>query len=125
MPAEGQLKEPPERAVGVSPLALELAPGWIDGPGGARPFQEALRRMRAALESELGFRMPGVHVRAGAALPDGAYRILVDEVPAASGRLPSTGLLVRSAAAELGFLSIEAVSYTHLRAHETPEHLVC
>ena len=107
-PAPGAAQAETSERVAVSPLALELAPGWIDAPGGARPFQEALRRMRAALESELGFRMPGVHVRAGAALPDGTYRILVDEVPAASGRLPTTGLLVRSAAAELGFLSIEA-----------------
>jgi type III secretion protein V len=99
-----------EPAAGVSPLALELAPGWIDGPGGARAFQEALRRMRGALEAELGFRVPGVHVRAGAALPEGTYRVLVDEVPAAAGRLPTSGLLVRSAAAELGFLSVEAVA---------------
>ena len=102
--------EAAEPAAGVSPLALELAPGWIDGPGGARAFQEALRRMRGALEAELGFRVPGVHVRAGAALPEGAYRVLVDEVPAAAGRLPISGLLVRSAAAELGFLSVEAVA---------------
>ncbi|MGZ3446505.1 MAG: FHIPEP family type III secretion protein, partial [Myxococcaceae bacterium] len=39
---------PPDAVPGPSPLALELAPGWTDGPGGARPFQEALRRMRAA-----------------------------------------------------------------------------
>jgi type III secretion protein V len=97
-----------EAPTGISPLALELAPGWIDGAGGARVFQEALRRMRGALEVELGFRMPGVHVRAGAALPEGSYRVLVDEVPAASGRLPTSGLLVRSAAAELGFLSVDA-----------------
>ncbi|MGZ6140355.1 MAG: FHIPEP family type III secretion protein, partial [Myxococcaceae bacterium] len=44
----------PDAVPGPSPLALELAPGWTDGPGGARPFQEALRRMRAALEVELG-----------------------------------------------------------------------
>ena len=103
--ADGQ-----EPAVGVSPLALELAPGWIDGPGGARVFQDALRRMRGALEAELGFRVPGVHVRAGAALPEGTYRVLVDDVPAAAGRLPTGGLLVRSAAAELDFLGVEAVA---------------
>jgi type III secretion protein V len=113
-PAGGEMEEPRERSVGVSPLALELAPGWIDGPEGARPFQEALRRLRAALEVELGFRMPGVHVRAGAALPEGAYRILVEEVPAAAGRVPTSGLLVRSLASELGFLSVEA------RAAEDP-----
>jgi type III secretion protein V len=107
-PAPGAPQAETSETVAVSALALELAPGWIDASGGARPFQEALRRMRAALESELGFRMPGVHVRAGAALPDGSYRILVDEVPAACGRLPTSGLLVRSAAAELGFLAVEA-----------------
>ena len=106
--AEGPPAEQAEPGIGVSPLALELAPDWTEGPSGARPFQEALRRMRAALEAELGFRMPGVHVRAGAALPEGAYRILLDEVPAAAGRLPTSGVLVRSAAAELGFLSVEA-----------------
>ena len=113
-PAEGETEEPRERAMGVSPLALELAPGWIDGPEGARPFQEGLRRLRAALEVELGFRIPGVHVRAGAALPEGAYRILVDEVPAAAGRIPISGVLVRSPASELGFLSVDA------RATEDP-----
>jgi type III secretion protein V len=106
--APGAQAEPSDAQTAVSPLALELAPGWIDGAGGARVFQEALRRMRGALEVELGFRVPGVHVRAGAALPEGSYRVLVDEVPAASGRLPTSGLLVRSAAAELGFLSVEA-----------------
>jgi len=100
--------EPAEPASGVSPLALELAPGWTEGPEGARPFQRALRGMRAALEAELGVRLPGVHVRAGAALPDGAYRILVDEVPAASGRLPTSGVLVRSPPAELAFLAVPA-----------------
>jgi len=102
--APGAHAEPSDAPTAVSPLALELSPGWIDGAGGARVFQEALRRMRGALEVELGFRVPGVHVRAGAALPEGSYRVLVDEVPAASGRLPTSGLLVRSPAAELGFL---------------------
>ena len=102
--APGAHAEPSDVPTAVSPLALELSPGWIDGAGGARVFQEALRRMRSALEVELGFRVPGVHVRAGAALPEGSYRVLVDEVPAASGRLPTSGLLVRSPAAELGFL---------------------
>jgi type III secretion protein V len=64
--------------------------------------------MREALEAELGFRLPGVHVRAGAALPAGGYRILVDEVPAAVGRLPTSGLLVRSPPAQLAFLALAA-----------------
>src|SRR5262249_36887664 len=107
-PGERAEVDPSQVSTGVSPLALELAPGWIDGAGGARLFQEALRRMRGVLEAELGFRMPGVHVRAGAALPEGSYRVLVDDVPAASGRLPTSGLLVRGAATELAYLSVEA-----------------
>ena len=120
-PGEAAAPEPPAAGPGpppgpeaaewgpcVSPLALELAPGWTEEPAGGRAFQDALRRMRGALEAELGFRIPGVHVRAGAALPEGSYRILVDEVPAAAGRLPSSGLLVRTPAAELAFLAVEA-----------------
>jgi len=95
----------PDPLPGPSPLVLELAPGWVDGPAGARPFQEALGAMRARLEHELGFRVPGVQVRTGAALPPGSYRILVDEVPAACGRLPTSGLLVRGRARELAFLA--------------------
>ena len=103
-PAEAPRSEWPA----PSPLALELAPGWADGPAGVHAFQEGLRHMRAALEIELGLRLPGVHVRAGARLPAGAYRILVDEVPAAAGRLPTNGLLVRSPVAQLAFLALGA-----------------
>jgi type III secretion protein V len=89
---------------GVSPLVLELGPGWVEGVEGPRPLQDALREMRLRLERELGFRCPGVHVRHGALLPPGGYRISVDEVPAAQGQLPAGGLLVRAPASEVGFL---------------------
>ena len=94
----------PEPAPGVSPLVLELGPGWVEGMEGARPLQDALREMRIRLERELGFRCPGVHVRHGALLPPGGYRISVDEVPAAQGQLPPGSLLVRAPASDVGFL---------------------
>ena len=93
-----------EPAPGVSPLVLELGPGWVEGMEGARPLQDALREMRLRLERELGFRCPGVHVRHGALLPPGGYRISVDEVPAAQGQLPAGSLLVRAPASDVGFL---------------------
>src|SRR5678815_3244957 len=41
-------------------------------------------------------------------------------------RLFIVGLLVRIVLASVIYMGhMEAVSYTHLRAHETPEHLVC
>jgi type III secretion protein V len=95
----------PDAAPGVSPLVLELGPGWVEGSEGARPLQEALREMRQRLERELGFRCPGVQVRSGAMLQPGGYRISVDEIPAAQGQLPPTGLLVRAAASDVGFLA--------------------
>jgi type III secretion protein V len=98
----------PEALPGVSPLVLELGPGWVEGSDGARPLQEALREMRHRLERELGFRCPGVHVRSGASLPQGGYRISVDEVPAAQGQLPAAGLLVRAPPSDVGFLAVRA-----------------
>lgn len=92
----------------VSPLALDLAPCWVDGPERTRLFQESLRQMRQVLERDLGFRCPGVHVRTGADLPPGGYRIQVDEVPAAVGRLPAEALLARAAPSELAFLDLSA-----------------
>jgi type III secretion protein V len=92
----------------VSPLSLDLAPGWVDGPERARLFQESLRQMRQALERDLGFRCPGVHVRTGLDLPPGGYRIQVDEVPAAGGRLPPEALLARAAPSEVAFLDLSA-----------------
>ena len=98
----------PEALPGVSPLVLELGPGWVEGSEGARPLQDALREMRLRLERELGFRCPGVQVRSGAALPRGAYRISVDEVPAAQGQLPAVGLLVRAVPSDVSFLAVRA-----------------
>ena len=92
----------------VSPLSLDLAPGWVDGPERARLFQESLRQMRQALERDLGFRCPGVHVRTGLDLPPGGYRIQVDEVPAGGGRLPPEALLARAAPSEVAFLDLSA-----------------
>src|SRR5678815_2649518 len=52
----------------------------------------------------------------------------LNEVPVNSGKIfkfgSKPGILVRTDSGELKAFSA-AVSYTHLRAHETPEHLVC
>jgi type III secretion protein V len=68
-PAEASAVEAP---LVVPPLSLDLAPGWVDSPERARLFQESLRQMRRALERDLGFRCPGVHVRTGADLATGS-----------------------------------------------------
>jgi type III secretion protein V len=104
-PAEASAVEAP---LVVPPLSLDLAPGWVDSPERARLFQESLRQMRRALERDLGFRCPGVHVRTGADLPPGGYRIQVDEVPAGGGWLPVEALLARAAPSEVAFLDLSA-----------------
>src|SRR5678816_2762042 len=42
-----------------------------------------------------------------------------------AGSIGPTGLLLSSSDPVLSNTTFAAVSYTHLRAHETPEHLVC
>jgi type III secretion protein V len=70
-----------------SPLVLELAGDLFEAAsaGGDRFAVETLPSLREELWRELGVRLPPVSVRA-APLPPGGWRLLLDEVPAASGR---------------------------------------
>src|SRR5678815_2656581 len=54
----------------------------------------------------------------------GNYRAEVYCVPSAMGAQTGTFRVVSDANDQAGTVT-DAVSYTHLRAHETPEHLVC
>ncbi len=72
-----------------SPLVLELAGDLFQAAlaGDDRFAGETLPALRQELWRELGVRLPPVSVRA-APLPPGGWRLLLDEVPAASGRVP-------------------------------------
>jgi type III secretion protein V len=124
-PAEGDSPEaagavpgrpgaPPESAaipVGVAPLTLDLAPdltGLTQEQEGVFVHQ-VLNRVRDELFHELGVRVPGIRVRTGAAyLSSGAYRILVDEVPAAGGQVVPGALYALASPEELAFLELKA-----------------
>jgi type III secretion protein V len=97
--------------VGVAPLTLDLAPdltGLTQEQGGAFVHQ-VLNRVRDDLFQELGVRVPGIRVRTGAAyLSSGAYRVLVDEVPAASGQVVPGALYALASPEELAFLELKA-----------------
>ena len=81
--------------MGVAPLTLDLAPdlsALAQDSGGAFVHQ-VLNRLRDDLFQELGVRVPGIRVRTGAAyLPIGAYRLLLDEVPAGAGQVVAGAL---------------------------------
>jgi type III secretion protein V len=66
--------------------------------------RDGLRGVRERLLAELGVPAPPVAVRAGAA--PGAWALLVDEVPAASGRTPADEAVALAAADELALAGI-------------------
>jgi type III secretion protein V len=98
-------------AVGVSPLTLDLAPdltGIVQENGSAFVHQ-ALNQLRDDLFLELGVRIPGIRVRTQASyLPKGQYRILIDDVPAATGEVHAGQLYALSPPEELAFLDVGA-----------------
>jgi len=71
----------------------------------ARFVREGLGGIRDRLWTELGVRTPAVVVRGGA--PAGAWALLVDDVPAASGRAPPGEALALAPADELALVGIE------------------
>ncbi|HET9451484.1 MAG TPA: flagellar biosynthesis protein FlhA, partial [Aggregicoccus sp.] len=98
-------------AVGVSPLTLDLAPDLtaIVQADGSAFVHQVLNRLRDELFLELGVRIPGIRVRTQATyLPAGQYRILIDEVPAATGEVHAGQLYALSPPEELSFLDVGA-----------------
>ncbi len=76
------------RPAPAGPLVLELAGDLFEAAlaGGDRFAGETLPAMREELWRELGVRLPPVSARP-ATLPPGGWRLLLEEVPAASGRV--------------------------------------
>ncbi len=98
-------------AVGVSPITLDLAADLtaIVQENGSAFVHQALNRLRDELFVELGVRIPGIRVRTQATyLSEGRYRILIDEVPAATGEVRTGQLYALSPPEELGFLDVDA-----------------
>jgi len=101
-------------------VALELAPDLAELVTRAATDSDAARvpgsagRLLDALGDDLwravGVRLPHVEVRAASALPPGAWRLLLDEVPAAAGRAPPSEAVALMPASELAALGIAAAA---------------
>jgi type III secretion protein V len=69
-------------------IALELGDELATVAESSPLMGELIPGLRELMFGELGVMLPGVNVRAGAALHPGAYRILLAEVPMAEGLVP-------------------------------------
>ncbi|HEU4385822.1 MAG TPA: flagellar biosynthesis protein FlhA [Anaeromyxobacteraceae bacterium] len=105
-PPPGAAGEPARPAPG-SPLLLELADDLLGAPGeaGERFAGETLPALREELWRELGVRLPPVSVRP-APLPPGGWRLLLDEVPAASGRADKDRVVSLASPEDLSLVGI-------------------
>ena len=75
----------------------------------AETIDEQLAQTRNALCRDMGVPFPGIHVRYNRALDGGAYRILLQEVPVAEGRLKDGYALARESEENLKLLGIPYV----------------
>jgi type III secretion protein V len=69
-------------------------------------FNRELARLRRALYFDLGVPFPGARMRFSSELPPGTYRILLKEVPIASGHLRPHALLAREGTGNLDMIGI-------------------
>ena len=88
----------PAAAPVVLELAEDLHAAGLAGDG--RALRDALATLRERLWSDLGVRLPAAAVRP-APLPPGTFSLLVDDVPAASGRAPADEVLALVSPEEL------------------------
>ncbi|HET8538416.1 MAG TPA: flagellar biosynthesis protein FlhA [Anaeromyxobacter sp.] len=73
----------------TSPVVLEVAADLlaVAQADGGRPARDGLSAVRERLWRDLGVRVPQIAIVPGA-LPAGGWRLLVDDVPAGTGRAP-------------------------------------
>ncbi len=93
----------------AAPLALELAPDLAELASGGVFASELLPALQEELARDLGVRVPPIAVRA-AQLPAGTWRLLLDDVPATSGRAPASEAVALISPAELDAVGIGAVA---------------
>ncbi|MBX7115379.1 MAG: flagellar biosynthesis protein FlhA [Myxococcaceae bacterium] len=85
--AAGLAEVKKDHAVGVSPIVVDLAADISPLAQGASFVNGDLARVHEQVYQQLGVRLPPIRVRTGAALPNGHYRVSIDEVPTAMGEV--------------------------------------
>ena len=88
------------------PLLIDIDAGteeFVD----PRMFNNDLIRVRRALYFDLGVPFPGIHLRFNESMLNGAYSILLQEIPMAQGRIARDSLLVQEREESLKMLGLE------------------
>jgi len=105
MSAKAEIKEELSFAV---PLMIDIDAS-VEKTVGQEKLDEQLSKTRGALAHDLGVPFPGIHVRYNESLADGAYQILLQEIPVAEGRLKDGCVLAREREENLKLLGIPYV----------------
>lgn len=90
------------------PLIMDVAAS-IEKRLNPRMLNEELIRIRKALYHDLGVPFPGIHLRYNKGLPDETYRILLQEIPVAEGRLKEGYVLARERLENVQLLGVDIV----------------
>ena len=72
-------------------------------------LNEQLIQVRRALYHDLGVPFPGIHLRFNSSLPQNSYRILVNEVPIAQGKLLPNHVIARETKENLEMLGVHVI----------------
>lgn len=87
------------------PLLLDV-PESLEATFNSSVLNDELIRVRRALYNDLGVPFPGIHLRYNRSIPSDSYRILLQEVPVAEGKLKSGYVLVREKEENLNILDV-------------------
>lgn len=72
-------------------------------------LNEQLIQVRRALYHDLGVPFPGIHLRFNGSLPQNSYRILINEVPIAQGKLLPNHVIARESKENLEMLGVHVI----------------
>ncbi|WP_252090992.1 type III secretion system export apparatus subunit SctV [Pseudomonas sp. MWU13-3659] len=87
------------------PLLIDVDAG-LQGALEAASLNEELERVKQALYLDYGVPFPGIHLRFSSVLEKGEYRILLQEVPVARGKLMPERLLVQEKVSQLELIGV-------------------
>ena len=106
-PPKSSLEEDEEFSMSV-PLIMDVA-AEVENRLNPKQLNEELIRIRKALYHDLGVPFPGIHLRYNKSMPAETYRILLQEIPVAEGKLKVGHVLARERIENLQLLGVDIV----------------
>ena len=106
-PSKPSSEEGDEFSMSV-PLIMDVAAG-TEARLNPEMLNSELVRIRKALYHDLGVPFPGIHLRYNKGVPAETYRILLQEIPVAEGRLKEGYVLARERLENLQLLGVDIV----------------